>query len=157
MWPRLYFILPADALEKIAEHRNQLDISVRLSLSLGVGSIATTVLVLPYPAWWAVPVAFALMSWFAYKSAVSAATAYGVVVAAAVDVYRLKLLQALRIKMPKDTEEEREINIALTNHWKRVSDTPSKVTYAQPDSDLGLLNTQDPPSLVQDPQPGEDE
>jgi len=142
-WPRLYFILPEDALRKVNEYRNQLDISSRLCITFGLAGVITAVLLLRFGWWLMLPTTFFALSWFAYRSAVEAASSYGVAVTAAIDVYRLKLLQALRTRMPQNSDEERTVNYALTEYWERRGGTPPTVEYSLTDTDVGLRHGPD--------------
>ncbi|MFJ4982424.1 hypothetical protein ACIP9H_01330 [Streptomyces sp. NPDC088732] len=123
-WPRLYHVLPAEVLQTVSRSRNELDTAARLSLSFGLTSVVTTGLLLNHAWWLVLPLAFAVLSWFAYRSAVHAATTYGNTIAAVVDVYRLKLLREMRIALPAGTEEERVLNGELTALWSRSDEEP---------------------------------
>ncbi|WP_406480254.1 hypothetical protein [Streptomyces sp. NBC_01615] len=129
-WPRLFFSLPEDALQKVTEYRNQLDIAVRLCITFGLGALITTALLVLHPLWLAVPAICALLSWFAYHAALHAATTYGIAFTAAIDVYRMKLLRDLSLKMPANTDEERDINGKLMALWERRGGWPAPVDYA---------------------------
>lgn len=130
-WPRLYHVLPQEVLQTISEGRNELDTAARLCLSFVLTSAVTTGLLLLHPWWLLLPAAFAVLSWFAYRAAVHAATTYGDTVAAVIDVYRMRLLQEMRIALPKDTDEERELNKKLIDLWRRddKNPLPSAVKY----------------------------
>lgn len=137
-WPRLYYVLPQDAWRTVSDSRNQLDIAARLSITFGLISLISAGLLATHGWWLAVPAVFAILSWFAYRSAVEAATTYGVTFSAAIDVYRLQLLQIMRVEMPTDTEKEREINSKLTELWRRSGGLPPTVRYSTTDTDVGL-------------------
>ncbi|MET7699720.1 hypothetical protein [Streptomyces sp. NPDC005485] len=124
VWPRLYHVLPQDVLQTLSESRNQLDTAARLSLSFGLTSAVTTGLLVTHPWWLTLPAALACLSWFAYRSAVHAATTYGVTVAAVIDVYRLRLLQEMHLGIPDDTAKERELNGDLKAYWSRSDGEP---------------------------------
>ncbi|MER6417970.1 hypothetical protein [Streptomyces sp. NPDC001137] len=130
-WPRLYHVLPQEVLQTVSRSRNELDTAARLALSFGLTSVVTAGLLLPHSWWLLLPVAFAVLSWFAYRSAVHAATTYGNTVAAVVDVYRLRLLQEMRVALPADTGKERALNGKLTDLWLRNDQEPlpSPVEY----------------------------
>ncbi|MCX4433443.1 hypothetical protein [Streptomyces mirabilis] len=130
-WPRLYHVLPQDVLQTVARSRNELDTAARLSLSFALTSVMTTGLLLTHPWWLLLPAALAVLSWFAYRAAVHAATTYGDTVAAVVDVFRLKLLQEMHIAIPADTAGERALNKKLTALWSRKdrNPLPSPVKY----------------------------
>jgi hypothetical protein len=123
-WPRLYYVLSQETLQKLAEYRNQLDIMARLCLSFAVAAPVTAALLALHTWWLAIPVAFGVLSWLSYRSAVHAATMCGDAFCAAIDVYRLKLLQEMSIAIPADTDKERELNAALTKLWQRKDTDP---------------------------------
>lgn len=123
-WPRLYHVLPQEVLQTVSRSRNELDTAARLSLSFSLTSVVTAGLLLTHSWWLLLPAAFAVLSWSAYRSAVHAATTYGNIVAAVVDVYRFKLLQEMRVALPTDTEAERILNGKLTDLWLRNDQEP---------------------------------
>ncbi|WP_328437725.1 hypothetical protein OHA71_11875 [Streptomyces sp. NBC_00444] len=130
-WPRLYHVLPQDVLQTVSTSRNELDTAARLSLSFALTSAATAGLLLTHSWWLLLPAAFAVLSWFAYRAAVHAATTYGDTVAAVIDVFRMRLLQEMHLAIPTDTEKERELNEKLTDLWARQdrNPLPSPVEY----------------------------
>jgi hypothetical protein len=135
LWPRLYHVLPDSALATVNEFRNQLDTASRLCLSLGMTALIAAGLLARQPLWWMLPVVLLLASVAAYRSALAAADNYGVAVATAIDVYRLRLLQEMRLQMPVDTEEERQINDQLRQLW--AGSRVASVAYALTDGDTG--------------------
>ncbi|MEU6375121.1 hypothetical protein [Streptomyces sp. NPDC046909] len=118
-WPRLYYVVSPETLQKLAEYRNQLDIMTRLCISFALAAPVTAALLALHTWWLAVSLAFGLLSWLAYRSAVHAATMYGDAFCAVIDVYRLKLLPEMSIAIPADTDKERELNASLTKLWQR--------------------------------------
>jgi hypothetical protein len=137
LWPRLYYIIPEEALSYINGHRNQLDTACRLCLTFALSSGCSALLVLRFPIWWFLPVALAIASALSYRGALAAVSNYSVAVTAAIDVYRLRLLQEMHIEMPRDTDEERVINDALKRLWRR--DHGASVKYALTDTDMTVV------------------
>jgi hypothetical protein len=136
LWPRLYYVLPDTVLSYVARTRNQLDTASRLCLTLMLSAAAAAVLLATHPLWWLVPLAMLAGAAVAYRSALAAAGNFGVAVTAAIDVYRLRLLQELRVDMPVDTAGERTINDQLSLLW--AGEKRAGVRYAPADSDIAV-------------------
>ncbi|WP_405968982.1 hypothetical protein OG496_55165 [Streptomyces sp. NBC_00988] len=129
-WPRLYFVLPPDVLRFVSQSRNELDTAVRLCLSFALTSLVSAALLLRHPVWLALPLGFALLSGLAYRAAVHAAQAYGVTFTSVIDVYRLRLLKEMSVKMPADSDDEIAINDKLRLLWEREGPLEEPVPYA---------------------------
>ncbi|MFF2363919.1 hypothetical protein ACFVU0_14585 [Streptomyces sp. NPDC058122] len=128
-WPRLYFVLPPDVLRFVSQSRNELDTAVRLCLSFALTSLASAVLLLRHPVWLALPACLALLCALAYRTAVHAAQAYGVTFTSVIDVYRLRLLKEMSVRMPADSDEELGINDNLRLLWEREGPLEEPVRY----------------------------
>jgi hypothetical protein len=137
LWPRLYYVLPESALVTINGQRNQLDVACRLCLSMGLAALVAAGLLISHGWWLLVPGVLSTCSWLAYRAAIRAADNYGITVSAAVDVYRVRLLQTMRLRMPEDIDEERAFNCELGLLW-RGQDT-ANLEYAPADNDLAVL------------------
>lgn len=135
-WPRLYFVLPQDVLRFVSQSRNELDTAVRLCLSFALTSLVSAALLLRHPAWLALPLGFALLSALAYRAAVHAAEGYGVTFTSVIDVYRLRLLKEMSVRMPTDSDDEININDSLRLLWEREGALDEPVPYA-PDEPPG--------------------
>ncbi|GIM96849.1 hypothetical protein [Paractinoplanes toevensis] len=135
-WPRLYHALSDQTRATVDQYRNQLDVAARLTIAFAGGAVALAVLLAPYPLWWFVPALTGAFSWFAYRSALGAAEIYGIAVIAAIDVYRLHLLQEMRVEVPRDTVAERKLNAQLFKLWSGV--TTANVRYQTTDSDHNI-------------------
>lgn len=129
-WPRLYFVLPQDVLRFVSQSRNELDTAVRLCLSFALTSLVGAALLLRHPVWLALPLGFALLSGLAYRAAVHAAQAYGVTFTSVIDVYRLRLLKEMSVRMPTDSDDEIGINDKLRLLWEREGALDEPVPYA---------------------------
>jgi len=146
LWPRLYLVLEDDVLKKVDIYRNQLDTSCRLCIACGFAAVATGALLLSAGLWLALPAAFALLAVLAYRAALHAAASYGVAVCATVDVYRLKLLQTAKIRLPANWSDECNLNERLSVYWaRRGRGLQESVDYSQTDNDLGILKLNSPP------------
>ncbi|MFD7472469.1 hypothetical protein ACFV8Z_09875 [Streptomyces sp. NPDC059837] len=129
-WPRLYFVLPQDVLRVVAQSRNELDTAVRLCISFALTAVVSTGLLLRHPVWLALPGGFALLSALAYRAALHAAEDYGVTFTAVIDVYRLRLLREMSVKMPEDSAAEQAINHKISQVWGRKGRLRNPVPYA---------------------------
>jgi hypothetical protein len=138
-WPRLHHVLPDQVRGTVDRHRDQLDVASRLTIAWAVGAVALAGLLAPHWTWWWLPALSAALSWFAYRSALGAAGVYGTAVTAAIDVYRLHLLQEMRIRPPADTDAERVVNEKLLLLW--LGDDEVNVQYQTTDSDHNLRIT----------------
>ncbi|MER5504810.1 hypothetical protein ABT052_05700 [Streptomyces sp. NPDC002766] len=123
-WPRLYYVLSPETLQKLAEYRNQLDTMARFCIAFALAAPITAALLALHTWWLMVPLVFGVLSWLAYRSAVHAATTYGDAFSAAIDVYRLKLLTEMSVKAPENTDEERLLNQTLADLWERDDNDP---------------------------------
>jgi hypothetical protein len=135
-WPRLYHTLSDQTRATVDQYRNQLDVAARLTIAFAVGAVALAVLLAPYPLWWLLPALTGALSWLAYRSALGAAETYGIAVTAAIDVYRLHMLQEMRVQLPRDTVAERKLNGQLFKLWSGV--TKTNVQYQTTDSDHNI-------------------
>ncbi|HEY0638508.1 MAG TPA: hypothetical protein VGD67_12740 [Pseudonocardiaceae bacterium] len=136
-WPRLYFVLPQDALDKVNAHRNELDVTVRLSIAGAITGLISASLLIRFGWWLVLPAAFLLAAAFAYRSSLAAATNYRVAVCAAFDVHRLRLHQTMRLQMPVDSDHEQAINAVLNGYWRR-NGAYGVLRYATTDQDVGI-------------------
>lgn len=114
LWPRLMHVISEGARLRIEEANTYLDFTVLMSLlSLASAVIAVVAgfygpvrslalrILLPF---------FLLMSfWLFYRLAIQATRTFGIQILAVVDLFRLKLLDALDIQRPDTPAEEREI------------------------------------------------
>jgi hypothetical protein len=137
-WPRLFDALPEQTLKQVAQGRNQLDTAARLCLSLGASAVVSVGLLARHSWWLLAPAAMVLLAAVAYRAAVAAAGIYGTSVFAAFDVHRLRLLQLMRVEVPRNLSEERELNKTLTKLWKRTTIPSAEVKYSRTDTDVGL-------------------
>jgi hypothetical protein len=137
LWPRLHYALPEVVLSYVNLHRNQLDTACRLCLSLAVAAVGSFGLLIRFTLWWWLPLALLIGAVVAYRAALAAAENYGVAVRAAIDVYRLRLYQEMRLHMPPDTTAERTINDNLRRLW--MGDATASVQYAPTDSDMTIV------------------
>lgn len=114
LWPRLMHVITEDARLRIEEANIYLDFTVLMSLlSLSAAVIAGIAAFYGPSRSLALriflPLFFLLSSWLFYHLAIQATQAFGIQIQAAVDLFRLKLLDALEIERPETPAEEQAI------------------------------------------------
>ena len=119
LWPRLYHALPPEALRKVSDHRTSLDTAVRLCISFAATAVISTVLLAEHGKWLVLPGILAVLSWIAHRASINAAIGYGTAFTAVIDVYRLRLLREMWVKVPADSDAERSINNRIHSLWRR--------------------------------------
>lgn len=103
-----------DVLGELSDLRNQLDAAVRFCAVAGIATVISVGLLLWHGAWLFMALAMYLLTWACYRSSVAAARRFSLSLAAAVDLYHLRLYDALSLERPADLEQERERNVALS-------------------------------------------
>ncbi|WUI03932.1 hypothetical protein OHR68_19745 [Spirillospora sp. NBC_00431] len=113
LWPRLTHVLPRETINDIAEARATLEFLLVLSLwcvGFGLTNVLTAVFFHGAPSIAALLFAFGVLgAYCSYASAIPIAAEYAEHVRCTFELYRLDLLDRLRIPAPKDLQEEREI------------------------------------------------
>ena len=118
-WPRLIPLLPADVLAEINDRRNQLDAAVRLCVASGIATAVSVGLLLRDGPWLFLPLGTYLLSWACYRAAVAASRGFSTSMAAAVDLYHLRLFDGLSLERPANLAEEIQRNRVLTKMFRR--------------------------------------
>jgi hypothetical protein len=134
-WPRLYLILPADTRALVEDYRSALDRMVLVaSLAVVFPPAGLIVLALAGTSWlaWGVAAAAALLTAaIAYRSAVSAAVAFGDAIRACFDLYRRPLLEQMGLVLPASLDDERKLWGTLKQQlYQRGADDPALLTWA---------------------------
>ena len=97
-------------------------------------------LLLRYGPWLFLALAMYMLTWACYRSSVAAARRLSLSLAAAIDLYHLKLYDALSLERPADLEQERKLNTALSRLFSgRLADdelTDFKFLPPQPDTSV---------------------
>jgi hypothetical protein len=123
-WPRLYPVLGEQTRAVVSSRRDLLDTATRLAAVSAVATVASAAL-LAGSGWWlclaTVPLA---LSWFAYRSAVEAAAAFGEAVETAFDLHRFDLLTALHLPLPAGPDAERKLAAGLCRTWRQGAEPP---------------------------------
>jgi hypothetical protein len=132
IWPRLTQIIPDGVRAKLDDASNYLDFMILVSLLSLLTTIFSLIVALTpelralsplirinwlfgieYNPRIFFPILFLLLFWLFYRASIKAAMALGVQIQSTVDLYRLKLLDALDIERPKDAKDELKIWGAL--------------------------------------------
>jgi len=129
IWPRLYFLLPADFHQTFANARSSLDFMLAISLLGIIFSVLSGIYLLVVKANWSLfLICFwggFLIAWLAYRSALAAAVVYGQQIKTAFDLYRHLLIKTLRLQLPPSLLAERkmwgEINQFLYRNFPLTS------------------------------------
>jgi hypothetical protein len=150
--PRLIPLLAPDVLGELNDLRNQLDAAARLCVAAGVATAASVGLLLWHGPWLFLALAMYVQTWACYRSSVAAARRFSLSLAAAIDLYHLKLYDALSLERPADLEQELERNAALSRLFSgRLDDdelTEFKFLPPRPDTpvaDQGKPGATTPP------------
>lgn len=136
-WPRLIPLLPTGVLAEINDRRNQLDAAVRLCVASSIATALSVGLLLWHGPWLFLAAATYLLSWACYRAAVAAARGFSNSLAAAVDLYHLRLFDALSLERPADIKQECERNAVLMKLFRGVilgKQERSIIRYTDPKS-----------------------
>jgi len=117
-FPRLYPVMSERLTTAVDDFTAQVDAAAQLCMTLGVATIVSVVVLLPYDFWLLVPTATAILAWFAYRGAMASAVYLGRLYETAFDLHRFDLLVALHQKLPPDPVKERVSNAALSQFLK---------------------------------------
>jgi hypothetical protein len=119
IWPRLYEVFPASFVEEIGAARGNLDFMLLLStLSVAFALISGVYLVIARADWWLFALCFwggLLVALIMYRSALNAALAYASTIKVAFDLFRDRLLEQMRLPLPRTQAAERKT-------WLQVND-----------------------------------
>jgi len=119
MWPRLYPSLPKGFKVLLEDKRNQLDFNVRMCYLFALSALISVVLLFKFGWWIVVPFVFLIFALISYKNAISTSLDYGILIQTAFDLHRFDLLQALRLPLPRNYEEEVQFNKKLSNFLRQ--------------------------------------
>ncbi|MBA3922100.1 MAG: hypothetical protein H0X31_10535 [Nostocaceae cyanobacterium] len=116
-WSRLWLLLPEPAKKDLQEARADLNTAARVWLW------SLLFIVWTIWAWWAAPLGIISAAFAYYYWALEAATTYGDLVEAVFDLYRHRLYQSLRWRLPTEPNEERRVGRELTEYLWRGFDS----------------------------------
>ncbi|WP_320779568.1 hypothetical protein [Streptomyces sp. CRN 30] len=136
-WPALYSVMGPRLKEAVDDQRDQLDFAVRVTAATALSVPVTLVRFLCAGSqglpWLWVPVALTLVSLGAYRTAVSAAVMYGVLIRTAFDLHRFDLLTALHLPLPDSSADELEANRELSRRMSAGRRGPLRYEHPAPD------------------------
>jgi hypothetical protein len=155
LWTRLWWILPAAAQERVSSNKVAIEALVNTSIVFAALSLVSAghaafpllqqhlLAPLGDPARRAplLSLATALLSWLTYRCAVLAALRFQSTVASLIDVYRLKLLQALGFK-PATVAEEGSLFAELRNFFTEAGPRDGKRALVGPNDREGATAEQ---------------
>ncbi|HYQ67717.1 hypothetical protein [Actinophytocola sp.] len=125
VWPRLWLLLPDTARAELSAARQAMTGAVGAGL-WGLSFVGFGVFAL-----WAVPVGLAVFGLALWGWLPGRARAFGDLLEAAFDLYRVRLYEQLRWPLPANPAEEREIGLAVTRYLWRGSDA-AEPTFEPP-------------------------
>lgn len=151
LWPRLVPVLPEEVRLRIEDATTYLEFTVLmslLSLAAAVGAVAVALYGPPrdLAVEVALPLILALVGWLFYRLAIHATRALGVQVQATVDLFRLDLLDALKIERPATPEQEKDIWTEL-RHFIAQADLPAHHVRFKQATERKEAPSDPPPSL----------
>lgn len=128
-WPRLYIVLPETFRQTFGSAAANLELAVIISV-LGaafaaIGGLLASVMLPWYAALLIVGGGMAV-AWLGYQAALHAASGYAMLIRAAFDVHRWKLLEAMGLKSPTSYDSEREQWGQLRKLWREMGPDSAK-------------------------------
>jgi hypothetical protein len=118
IWPRLYPHVTGPLAQALAETRDQLDGNVRLCVALLLATVVSAAMLLTDGPWLLISAGTAVLSWVAYRAAVSTALKYGQAIHVAFDAHRFDMLRGLHYPLPPTLQEELAFNKDLVLFFK---------------------------------------
>lgn len=116
IWTRLFPLLPERFRAGFDDEVTQLDVSVRLSVTWAVAGtlgllwlLRDLTALIAHPLWMAVPASLYVLARLSYQSAVESAIAQGVDLEVAVDLYRARVIDAMRLNPTNSLDQERRV------------------------------------------------
>lgn len=114
IWPRLFPLLPVPVAQGFDDEVTQLDVSVRLVTTwIATGLIAAGMLLTDVeglrknPEWLGIVGALFLLAWLSYRAALESALAHGQDIEVGLDLYRGRVVEAMRLPESACLSEER--------------------------------------------------
>ena len=116
IWPRLFHLLPNEVRSGMDDEVTQLDVSVRLAFTWTLAGIVSAIVLADdltglakNPLWILVVLAVFILARLSYQSAVESAIAQGVDLEVAIDLYRARVIDAMRLYPTESLEAERVV------------------------------------------------
>ncbi len=151
LWPRLYHILPRDFVDDVEEARASLEFLLVISLwCIAAGAGALILLVASHSSFVLmlfILVVSAIGSYAFYVSAIWAAVEYGEELRSGMELFRLQLLERMKLRPPKNLRQEQETwNYLLQFIGSNAADL--EAPYVDPDPPHLVINLPDLGSLL---------
>lgn len=128
VWPRLFQVLPEKVRAGVDDEVTQLDVSVRLTVTWTAAGVISWFLLLrdwsslvENPLWVLVPVGIFVLARLSYQSAVESAIAHGGDLEVAVDLYRARVIDAMRLRPTTSLQQEIHLFSELTELFQSTS------------------------------------
>jgi hypothetical protein len=138
VYPRLYPYISNRLDAEISNQLDVLDATATFVFVFSLQAAVATPLIVRWDWWSLAPVTFALLAAISYQGARYAADRYAVVLAAAFDLHRFDMLDAMHRKLPETAHEELAENTALSEFLGRIDPLPPDQgrnwKYAHPES-----------------------
>jgi len=116
IWPRLFHLLPDKVRSGMDDEVTQLDVSVRLTFTWTLAGVASAIVLaqnlpalMKHPTWILVVLAVFSLARLSYQSAVESAIAQGVDLEVAIDLYRARVIDAMRLHPTDSLDAERRV------------------------------------------------
>jgi hypothetical protein len=111
--PHLHLVAPQRQLDYLIDARQEMDTIIRICTVGLIATVLTAAALFTDGVWllWAVPPY--IVSYLAYKGAVSSAQNYGVVFRSVLDLSRFELYKGLGVYAPRDSDQEHDSNTEL--------------------------------------------
>lgn len=136
IWPRLFHLLPERVRAGMDDEVTQLDVSVRLTVTWTAAGVACTLLLLrdvpalfTNPLWLVVAGGIFILARLSYQSAVESAIAQGVDVEVAIDLYRARVIDAMRLKPSASLRQERRIFGELCELFQTTTESDADMRF----------------------------
>ncbi|SEC21883.1 hypothetical protein SAMN04489727_2990 [Amycolatopsis tolypomycina] len=132
--PHIALVAPELHLSYLQDTRQQMDTSIRLCVVALLATVESAAALLTDRWWLLATIAPYLLAWIAYRAAVAAADQYMATVGTVLDLNRFRLYESLHVKLPWDTEEERDNNLKLMH---LIAGSDVNLRYEHPGADTG--------------------
>lgn len=141
-YPRLYPHLSKQLDKEIGQQLDLVDTGASIAVALGICALASTPLLGRVDAWSVLPLVPGLLAVVAVRGSRTAARHYGTLLSTAFDLHRFQMVEALRLPLPPNAEEEARQNETLRKFFKDgVQIDDPQWTYDQPRPLAAALTT----------------
>ncbi len=130
--PHLLLIAPPGHIDYVNDQRSQLDLAVRMTFMSGLACGTAVLFLWPRHAWVLVAIVPYILAYLSYRGSVIAAGHYGSALDTLINLNRFELYKQMHLKLPEQTEEERDTNKKLVHLFE--FDPFEVVRYEHPPS-----------------------